>query len=66
MKLTYGMLLERLKTLNEEQLAMDVVVFTQYNGEVHQLIDFDVRGEEEPAALVPDPVLEIGHPYLIF
>jgi hypothetical protein len=63
-RLTYGMLLEQLKTLNAEQLKREVAVFDLYSGEVNIAFDFDVVGEEEEQDVRPD-TLDQGYPYLV-
>lgn len=64
-KLTYGMLLEQLKTLTPEQLALDVVTFKSCNEEVSQMVNFDIVGEDL-AHSRPVGVLDEGYPYLIY
>jgi hypothetical protein len=66
MKLTYGMLLEQLATLNEEQLAMDVTIYDANTDEVTRVYDFDIVGEEDEQQCRPESdVLDADHPYLV-
>lgn len=65
MKLTYGQLLDKLKTLTPEQLNQDVTFYDANNDEVHALTFCDITGQEEPHDVRPaSDVLDDGHFYL--
>lgn len=64
--LTYAQLLERLQTLNAEQLQQTVTVYNLDNDETFGMLDTDVAGQEHPQDLRPEQdVLDRGHFYLI-
>lgn len=70
MKLTYGMLLEQLKTLNDAQLKCDVAIFeinataTGNAKSTSIAFDFDIVGEESPDEVSPTDLVT-GYPYLV-
>lgn len=70
MKLTYGMLLEQLKTLNAAQLKCEVAIFeinatpTGTASATSIAFDFDIVGEESPDEACPTDLVT-GYPYLV-
>lgn len=65
-KFTYGMLLEQLARLTDEQLAMEVTLYNWNNDNIIVAEDFAISGKEDEQDVRPsDGELQSGQPYML-